>query len=466
LLGIIVIGTIFLIALSFTTTSYVASAVADNSSLNRDPPVTNTMDEAHKFSLRYNSTLVQTKPQARWNMTVWVETDPKVLLQIEKVSYLPYPFFTNNNQVINVSSFENNFALSMNVFAGPRINATVYFKDHKVIRYPPLQTFVTGPHEVFPIEFILDPSISGLNATINGKAIAKQGNITEISVDWGDGNSSKGNFPFLHNYSRSIPDLINITAFSNLGLFQSQSISTSPLIVQRSIPKDSSVDISTKAKAVLNVSTSLSSMPDNVPMKYNISGTLSSTLNNSGIVSQPILIDMFWVEHPDIYNRPEHVKTGENGYYSFQDNNLALQAGNYKITVRPEKPIYAGLSGSKDLVVHPHPWTSDQLITYLGIGIGAAVTVIGVILKVPSYFTAIKQSNNLSTYISKVNNKYNEFNEEKSIDKNQFVQDLENIRSNITYLLEKRDLSENQYKMIDDKIAYYLDKVSKPPESY
>jgi hypothetical protein len=60
-----------------------------------------------------------------------------------------------------------------------------------------------------------------------------------------------------------------------------------------------------------------------------------------------------------------------------------------------------------------------------------------------------------------VNKKYNEFNEEKLIDKNQFVKDLEAIRSNITYLLERRDLNESQYKMVDDKIAYYLDKVAK-----
>jgi hypothetical protein len=120
------------------------------------------------------------------------------------------------------------------------------------------------------------------------------------------------------------------------------------------------------------------------------------------------------------------------------------------------------LSGSKDLVVHSHPWTSDQLITYLEIVIGAAVTVIGVILKVLSYFTARKQSKNLSKYVSKINKKYNEFNEEKSIDKNQFVKALEDIRSNITYLLERRGINENQYKMIDDKIANYLDKIAKP----
>ena len=55
-----------------------------------------------------------------------IRRSPKVLQQIEKVSYLPYPGFISN-QPINVTSFENNFAFSMNVYAGPRINATVYF---------------------------------------------------------------------------------------------------------------------------------------------------------------------------------------------------------------------------------------------------------------------------------------------------------------------------------------------------
>jgi hypothetical protein len=72
----------------------------------------------------------------------------------------------------------------------------------------------------------------------------------------------------------------------------------------------------------------------------------------------------------------------------------------------------------------------------------------------------------LSKYVSKINKKYKQFNEEKSIDKNQFVKALEDIRNNITYLLERRGINENQFKMIDDKIAYYFDKVAKPPEAH
>jgi pYEATS domain-containing protein involved in immunity len=436
------------------TTMPFGLANAEPSNLN----TTNTIDPTHRFSLRYNSTLIQIKPEPRWNMEVWIEAAPSVLSQIEKVTYVPYPKF--EGKIFNITSVNNKFALYMNVFAGPKVNTTVYFKDKEVIEYPTLQTSVTGPLEVFPINLDLNPSINGLTAVINGNATATRGSISKIQVDWGDGNFSKGNFPFSHNYTKTIARTINVTAFSSLGIHVDRSIATSPLLLEKSIPKDSAFNISPKGNAILNVSTSFSNMQDNIPMDYNISGILTSNANGSGIPRQSIIINLVWKEHPEFRNTTHKVLTQGNGYYTYAET-LTLAEGNYKILVKPESHIYAGLSVTKDLFVHGHPITQDQLITYLVAFIGITIAAIGAIVKVPSFFTSVKQGNNLSNYMSIINKRHHEFIIEKSIDENQFLKDLEDIRSKVTNLLEQRKISENQYRMLDDKITYLADKAEK-----
>jgi hypothetical protein len=71
------------------------------------------------------------------------------LKEIEKVSYLPFPDFKNKQPRIETSAITK-FAHPMNVYAGPRVNATIYFKDGLVIKYPTLSTLVSGPKGALP----------------------------------------------------------------------------------------------------------------------------------------------------------------------------------------------------------------------------------------------------------------------------------------------------------------------------
>lgn len=200
-------------------------------------------------------------------------------------------------------------------------------------------------------------------------------------------------------------------------------------------------------------------------MRFNVSGNLFS-LNSTGpgIINQPILIDFRWLEYPDRYERTENVTTRKDGYYTLQDT-LTLKEGNYKISARPANSKFMGASiATKNLVVYGNPLTSEQLITYLVAGIGTGLAVIGAVIKIPGYITSVKQTNILSRYLSKINKEYYQFSVERSINKDEFVRKLEEIRNNITHLLEKRKINENQYKMLDDKITYYTDNLAKSSE--
>ena len=90
-------------------------------------------------------------------------------------------------------------------------------------------------------------------------------------------------------------------------------------------------------------------------------------------------------------------------------------------------------------------------------GTGAAAT--GIIATVPGVLRTRNQSKCLSTYLLKIHHKYDELGKRtESVDKEEYLDFLEGLRSDIIYLLHRREINENQYKMLDDRIIEYLNR--------
>jgi len=90
-------------------------------------------------------------------------------------------------------------------------------------------------------------------------------------------------------------------------------------------------------------------------------------------------------------------------------------------------------------------------------GTGAVAT--GIIATVPGVLRTRKQSKCMSTYLLKIHHKYDEF-KTKSPDKKEYLEFLGGLRSDIIYLLQRREINENQYKMLDDRIIEYMNKIN------
>jgi hypothetical protein len=93
------------------------------------------------------------------------------------------------------------------------------------------------------------------------------------------------------------------------------------------------------------------------------------------------------------------------------------------------------------------------------IGTGAAAT--GAIVTVPGFLKTRKQSKFLGTYLLKIHDKYDELcktTKPTNKNKNEYLDFLDALRCDIIYLLQKGDINENQYKMLDDRIIEYLHK--------
>jgi formate dehydrogenase maturation protein FdhE len=74
-----------------------------------------------------------------------------------------------------------------------------------------------------------------------------------------------------------------------------------------------------------------------------------------------------------------------------------------------------------------------------------------------------KKAAKIPSYIfTKNHNEYDRLcKKTKSLDKNknEYLDFLESLRSDIIYLLENGDINENQYKMLEDRIAEYMGKI-------
>ena len=95
------------------------------------------------------------------------------------------------------------------------------------------------------------------------------------------------------------------------------------------------------------------------------------------------------------------------------------------------------------------------------IGTGAAAT--GAIVTVPGFLSTRKQPKLLATYLLKIHNKYDELcktTKPANKNKNEYLDFLDALRCDIIYLLQKGDINENQYKMLDDRITEYLRKAT------
>jgi hypothetical protein len=94
------------------------------------------------------------------------------------------------------------------------------------------------------------------------------------------------------------------------------------------------------------------------------------------------------------------------------------------------------------------------------IGTGAAAT--GAVVTVPGVMKTRKQSKFLAIYLLKIHNKYDElFKKTKPTDKNknEYLDFLDTLRCDIIYLLQNGDINENQYKMLDDRVTEYLNRI-------
>jgi hypothetical protein len=90
-------------------------------------------------------------------------------------------------------------------------------------------------------------------------------------------------------------------------------------------------------------------------------------------------------------------------------------------------------------------------------GTGAAAT--GIIATVPGVLRTRKQSKCMSIYLLKIHHGYDELTKKPATTR-EYLDILEGLRRDIIYLLQRREINENQYKILDDRIIEYLNKIN------
>jgi hypothetical protein len=400
------------------------------------------------------------------NVTAWIEADPRVLQQISKVDYKAFPNFTcpncrNGTYFTSIQDLHNNFAIYLTVYAGPKINTTVYFKDGLNVTLPIKQISIP----CFPfcsISFsnaqLTLNSDKSWNAKVEGVAITKVGKINKTARDWGDGGQKdeflNNKFSFTHHYSSLGPYIIKVTATTNKGVKISKDIQLADFPELKDQPKESDYKISINADTVLNVDTTSPSIDSKSATSFGVSGKLIH-LNGIGRNQQELNITLFKADDLGNKRNAPILLTDNNGIYVYKFDPENHDKGNYKVMVIPINASYNHLNVTTNLVVTDSPMTFDQFIQYLSLGIGIAAGVLGAIIKVPTYLSNNRKRNNTSNSIKEINEIYKNY-ENDTQNKNKYLKELKILPDKFPNLLTRGNIAEDQFKFLDDIITRYV----------
>ena len=109
--------------------------------------------------------------------------------------------------------------------------------------------------------------------------------------------------------------------------------------------------------------------------------------------------------------------------------------------------------------------TKPVFLSTISTAIATGAGATGAILTVPGYLRARKQPKFLAAYLLKIHNKHDElYRYTKLTDKskNEYREFLDSLRCDIIYSLKNGDINENQYRLIEDRIAEYLNRLNCP----
>jgi len=109
--------------------------------------------------------------------------------------------------------------------------------------------------------------------------------------------------------------------------------------------------------------------------------------------------------------------------------------------------------------------TKPVFLSTISTAIATGAGAIGAILTVPGYLRARKQPKFLAAYLLMIHNKYDELCRYPKLtdkSKNEYRNFLHSLRCEIIYSLKNGDINENQYRLIEDRIAEYLNRLDYP----
>jgi hypothetical protein len=401
-------------------------------------------------------------PQKRkYSADVYINAAKKqTLSEIKNVIYDLGPTFTQ--RYFTANSSHDKFKISFSAVGQFNILANVTFNDGEILSLKKYTGDAT-PGYILPPELISDLKTEGLTATISGEARSVEG-ITQIHVDWGDGGKTEnGTFPFSHTYDTGGLYNITITAYDKIGSPISKSMQTPNLFLESFFQNLPSVAIDTKSNSTLK----LNDLPDFIRGErsdvLSITGILSHLNNGSGIENQQINMEI-----RDKSNNQTIVgmstatdQTDEYGVFEGDLSQLELHKGTYIVSAQPvsaqppKDSLYSKLRVTTEINALGHELTSQDLIGIVGGIVGTGVAVSGAINTLPGYFKQKKQRKNLTLYIKDIDNDY-----ETCKNTKECLSHLGLKRNAIIESLNRGEISQEQYEILDKKISDYMENVS------
>jgi hypothetical protein len=203
---------------------------------------------------------------------------------------------------------------------------------------------------------------------------------------------------------------------------------------------------------------------ENQPASIPVSGRFANYINNSGIDNEKIHIN---IVNPSNEHQPawegdsesEDITTPD-GRFSHQLDGVSLPKGNYLVKVEATSPQYRGISATTQFVVNERPFTIEQASGYIQLLIGIVGAGTALVVGFPTIYKHAAHRKRKSIFYEQMNQTNDLYYSRSSAENKEFIlTNLRQKRIEVLDLLARGKIDEDQYKMLDNKISDYEQRV-------
>lgn len=219
--------------------------------------------------------------------------------------------------------------------------------------------------------------------------------------------------------------------------------------------------ISTNNVAILCIkSVQPSSMEEKTSDDVVVQGNLGNLINGTGVKNQ--IISTYVVNSQGkAVSSANNEPTDPDGTFLSTIKNVKLTADDtYSIFVKPVSGSYSGLNSTSELIVSKHSLTLEEIVPILGAFFGvisAGFAAFAFIPRIKRHIDHKKEREIIYKCINEINDIYHNYS--SNINVNQVIKNLEDKRSSILEMFRKGEVSEEHFKLLDNKISEYEQKL-------
>jgi hypothetical protein len=193
-----------------------------------------------------------------------------------------------------------------------------------------------------------------------------------------------------------------------------------------------------------------------------VSGRFANFINNSAASNEKIHINIIDPSNPNVpvWEEESDDSTRSDGSFSRRLSDISLQKGTYFVMAEPTSAQYNRINATAPLIVNEDVFTLDEAAGYIQLFLGIVGGMIAIAISFPALYKHLAERKKKSTLYDQLRRINDIYYDNPGRDREQHLVNLREKRDKILDLLDEGKIDKDQYKMLDDKISEYEQRIN------